>query len=79
MLTMHRWFDVSASQRDLDYRPIVSYADGWKDTLAWFKEYWLPGFDVRAGVLGLATGTQKKIDIQEAGTGIAATKEGKQE
>jgi len=73
MLTMHRWFDVSASKKDLGYEPIVSYSEGWRDTLAWFRTYWLPTFDGGAGVTGLATGTQNKIDIQTAGT----AKEGK--
>lgn len=68
MLTMHRWFDVSAAVKDLNYSPIIPFAEGWEDTLAWFKGNWLPGFDRRAGVTGLASGTQRKIDIQAAGT-----------
>mmetsp|Transcript_29422 Transcript_29422/g.80728 ORF Transcript_29422/g.80728 Transcript_29422/m.80728 type:complete len:405 (-) Transcript_29422:551-1765(-) len=68
MLTMHRWFDVSAAKHDLAYEPIIKYADGWKDTLDWFKQHWLPTFDNKAGVTGLSTGTQNKIDIQAAGT-----------
>ena len=69
MLTMHRWFDTSASERDLGYKPIVAYKDGWKDTLAWFKSHWLPEFDAKSGVLGLAVGTQNKIDICKYGWG----------
>merc|ERR1719291_717729 len=42
VLTMHRWFDVSAAQTDLKFSPIISYEEGWKDTLAWFKANWLP-------------------------------------
>jgi len=72
MLTMHRWFDTTAAETDLEYKPVVAYTDGWKDTLAWFRQHWLPGFDRRTGVLGLATGTQNKIDIQAAGTGTGA-------
>jgi len=68
MLTMHRWFDTSAAKRDLGYEPIISFDDGWHDTLLWFKEFWLPSFDAKSGVTGLAEGTQNKIDIQSAGT-----------
>ena len=28
VLTMHRWFDVSAAQRDLKYEPIIPYSVG---------------------------------------------------
>jgi len=69
VLTMHRWFVISAAERDLGYKPVVSYKDGWADTLQWFRAHWLPTFDTRAGVTGLATGTQAKIDTQAAGTG----------
>jgi len=72
MLTMHRWFNVSASERDLAYKPIISYPEGWRDTLTWFKGNWLPGFDQAAGITGLSTGTQNKIDIQAAGTATDA-------
>jgi len=73
MLTMHRWFDTSASVRDLKYSPIVSYSEGWADTLEWFKLFWLPSFDAHAGIVGLHSGTQKKIDIQAAGTATRQT------
>jgi len=68
MLTMHRWFDTTASEKDLGYRPIVSYSEGWADTLVWFRENWLPTFDAAAGIVGLHSGTQNKIDVQLAGT-----------
>lgn len=68
MLTMHRWFDTSAAKQDLGYEPIVSFSDGWTDTLEWFNSYWLPSFEKSAGITGLSRGTQNKIDIQTAGT-----------
>lgn len=46
---MHRWFDISAAERDLKYEPIVPYSVGWPDTLVWFKAHWLPTFDQRVG------------------------------
>ena len=68
MLTMHRWFNIAAAESDLGYKPVVSYKEGWADTLKWFSANWLPAFDARAGMTGLATNTQAKIDIQAAGT-----------
>ena len=69
MLTMHRWFDITAAKDDLQYAPIVSYADGWTDTLAWFREHWLPNFLASdKGLFGISSKTQEKIDVQAAGT-----------
>ena len=34
MLTMHRWFDISAAVNDLGFEPIVDYAEGMADTCA---------------------------------------------
>ncbi|UPR04493.1 steroid dehydrogenase [Chloropicon primus] len=45
MLMIHRWFDISAAERDLKYAPVLSFEDGWKDTLAWFKQNWMPLYD----------------------------------
>ena len=47
VLTMHRWFDISAAERDLKYKPVKAYEDGWTETMAWFKANWLPGFKVK--------------------------------
>lgn len=44
VLTMHRWFDISAAERDLKYKPVIHYRDGWNETKVWFKKNWLPGF-----------------------------------
>ena len=72
MLTMHRWFDISAAERDLGYTPIVAFADGWADTLDWSKQHWLPSFDQNAGVTGLSKGTEDQIAVQVSGTGAKA-------
>jgi nucleoside-diphosphate-sugar epimerase len=67
MLTMHRWFTINKAEEDLGYKPIVSFADGWGDTLVWFKSNWLPSFDPNAGLTGLAKGTEDKIATQVSG------------
>ena len=66
MLTMHRWFDISAATNDLGYKPIIRFDEGWRDTIAWFKANWLPSFDKKAGGYAgrIAKQTQRKIDIQ---------------
>ena len=65
VLTMHRWFDVSAAAKDLQYEPVVRSAR-WADTLAWFKAHWLPYFDKRAsaGFAGLEKRAEAKIEAQ---------------
>ena len=45
MLMIHRWFDITDAERDLKYQPIISFEDGWLDTLEWFKQNWVPQFD----------------------------------
>jgi nucleoside-diphosphate-sugar epimerase len=69
MLTMHRWFSISNAERDLHYKPIVSFKSEWPKTLVWFRENWLPVFRrdqarSKGAVAGLAKQTQDKIDIQ---------------
>lgn len=64
VMTMHRWFKIDAAVRDLQYRPIVAWREGWPDTLDWFRTNWLPKFRVERGIAGIAGQTQRKIDIQ---------------
>lgn len=45
MLMIHRWFDITAAEKDLKYKPVISFEDGWRDTLDWFAENWIPKFD----------------------------------
>jgi nucleoside-diphosphate-sugar epimerase len=28
MLTMHRWFDISAAEKDLKYKPVIGFKEG---------------------------------------------------
>eukprot|EP00049_Salpingoeca_infusionum_P001616 m.49690 g.49690 ORF g.49690 m.49690 type:complete len:408 (+) comp11114_c0_seq2:246-1469(+) len=71
MLTMHRWFDITNSETDLKYQPVIPFADGWKDNIEWFKTNWLPNFHDTARVAGLAQQSAAKIDVQ-AGTRATA-------
>ncbi|KAJ8599181.1 hypothetical protein CTAYLR_007513 [Chrysophaeum taylorii] len=67
VLTMHRWFDIKAAENDLQYEPIIPYDLGWKDTIAWFKDNWLPMYQKSSSVFEtIAHQSQAKIDIQEA-------------
>ena len=70
VLTMHRWFKIDKAHRDLGYEPIISYKEGWADTLLWFKQHWLPGFHERhdTSLIGIAKASQAKIDVQSDGT-----------
>jgi nucleoside-diphosphate-sugar epimerase len=43
MMTIDRWFDISNAQRDLDYKPIVTFKEGWKQTTEWYaahEQWW---------------------------------------
>jgi len=44
MLTIHRYFDIRNAKRDLKYKPLVTFEEGWARTIEWFKVNWLPGF-----------------------------------
>ena len=47
MLVIHRYFNVEASARDLGFKPLIEFKDGWAATLVWFKENWLPAYKQR--------------------------------
>jgi nucleoside-diphosphate-sugar epimerase len=68
VLTMHRYFTITAAERDLGFKPIVPFEEGWADTLVWFKSHWLPGYlkrrETESGLAGIADQSQRKIDIQ---------------
>lgn len=44
MLIIHRWFDISAAERDLKYKPIVTFEEGFAKTVDWLKTDWLPRY-----------------------------------
>ena len=64
---MHRWFDISAATKDLQFEPIIPYEEGWTETIAWFKEHWRPTFAIDDRVLGIADQSEAKIKIQSDG------------
>lgn len=65
VLTMHRWFDISKAEKDLDFKPIIGFREGWDETKEWFKDNWLPNFEQQSSLIGLSKKTQEKIDIQD--------------
>lgn len=47
MLVIDRHFNIAAAKRDLKYEPLISFEQGWADTIKWFKENWLPNFNAK--------------------------------
>lgn len=37
MMTINRWFSIAKAEEVLDYEPVISFEDGWRETLQWFK------------------------------------------
>eukprot|EP01041_Mallomonas_annulata_P008786 gene8786-18173_t len=44
MMVINRHFDISAATRDLNYTPLISFEEGWTQTIEWFKTNWLPKY-----------------------------------
>ena len=44
MLVIHRYFDISGAKRDLKYEPIITFEQGWAETIEWFQKNWLPKY-----------------------------------
>ena len=44
MLVINRYFNIDAARKELKYKPVVEFEEGWADTIDWFKRNWLPGF-----------------------------------
>lgn len=72
VLVMHRWFRIDAAEKDLKFKPIIGFDKGWPDAIAWFRDNWLPNFQKQTGIVGIAAQSQRKIDIQAAGTSKTA-------
>lgn len=71
MVTMHRWFTITAAEKELNYKPLVTFSEGTQDTIDWFRVNWLPQYYSQGGgsFLGsIATQTKAKIDIQSTGS-----------
>jgi len=65
VLTMHRWFDIKAAEKDLNFQPIIGFREGWDETIVWFKDNWLPKQADSKSLFGIAKQSQDKIDIQD--------------
>lgn len=44
MLIIDRYFNIKNAKRDLLYKPLISFEDGWPRTIEWFKINWLPEY-----------------------------------
>ena len=44
MLTIHRYFNIDNSIKDLKYEPVIKFEDGWQSNIEWHKKNWLPGY-----------------------------------
>lgn len=44
MLIIDRYFDISNAKRDLQYKPLISFEEGWPKTIEWFRINWLPDY-----------------------------------
>lgn len=68
VLTMNRWFDISAIEKDLGYRPIIPFDGdngGWQDAIAWFAKEWVPQYKRDGSAWGgIAAQSQDKINTQ---------------
>jgi nucleoside-diphosphate-sugar epimerase len=60
MLTIDRHFDISGAERDLKYTPLVTFDEGWKGTIEWFKANWLPKYKKEVGAKGSAESSKKE-------------------
>lgn len=67
-------FDISAAEKDLKYKPVIGYEEGWNDTIKWFRANWLPEFKEGSNrrLAGISKKTDDKIEIQAKG--VADTK-----
>jgi len=67
MLTMHRWFSYAIPEKELGYKPIISFKEGWPDAIEWFRTTWLPANEKRmrdSSYGKIYDGSQQKIDGQ---------------
>jgi nucleoside-diphosphate-sugar epimerase len=44
MILINRYFDISAAKKDLHYVPLKTFDEGWKITIEWFRNSWLPKY-----------------------------------
>ena len=41
MLVINRYFDISNIMKDIGYKPIITFEQGWSDTIHWFRNCWM--------------------------------------
>merc|ERR1712138_190687 len=68
VLTMHRWFNIAAAEKDLNYSPIIPFDEGWSDMIEGMRANWLPQSLTRRNIYGLAQQSQSRIDSQVHGS-----------
>ncbi|KAG7345636.1 nucleoside-diphosphate-sugar epimerase [Nitzschia inconspicua] len=44
MMIINRYFNIKNAKRDLQYQPLKTFDEGWKETIDWFKVNWLPQY-----------------------------------
>ena len=44
MLIIDRYFSTKNAKKDLHYKPLISFEEGWPKTIEWFKVNWLPEY-----------------------------------
>ncbi|RYH31972.1 NAD-dependent epimerase/dehydratase family protein [archaeon] len=45
MLVIDRYFNIANAKRDLKYEPLLTFEEGWAQTVSWFKQNWLPKYN----------------------------------
>jgi nucleoside-diphosphate-sugar epimerase len=50
MLLIHRYFNISGAERDLKYKPLITFEQGWADTITWFQKNWLVQYKAKHGL-----------------------------
>ncbi len=50
MLLIHRYFNISGAEKDLKYKPLITFEQGWSDTIKWFKDNWLVQYKQKHGM-----------------------------
>lgn len=50
MLLIHRYFNISGAERDLKYKPLITFEQGWADTIKWFQNNWLVQYKKKNGM-----------------------------
>ena len=41
MLVIDREFNIKNARKDLKYEPLITFEEGWLQTITWFQQHWL--------------------------------------